>query len=104
MGYIVKLQLLLSYSIVFLIMSEKFNPIKAISAAVSRARERRNVRRMNEIADRGATTVVLTDQNGSFPEAVPMFSWQSVYDSYIEAGLSPEQAKAETDKRVWILG
>lgn len=32
-----------------------------------------------------------------------LYSWKSVYDEFIKAGLSKEQSRKETDKRVWML-
>lgn len=32
-----------------------------------------------------------------------LYSWQTVYNAFIDAGLSPEEAKEETDKRVMLL-
>jgi hypothetical protein len=46
--------------------------------------------KLNSIASRGVSTIGI-------------YSWQSVYDAYIETGLTPEEAKKATDERVWIL-
>jgi hypothetical protein len=35
-------------------------------------------------------------------KGILMFSWNSVYDAFIKAGLSPEEAKRETDRRVCL--
>ncbi len=85
-------------------MTESFNPLKAIGAAISRIGASRHERKMDAIAAQGVTHVTLTNRRGDFPEVVELSSWNSVYESYIKSGLSPEQAKIETDKRVWILG
>ena len=31
------------------------------------------------------------------------YSWQTVYEAFLKAGLSKEEAEIETDKRVWLL-
>ena len=46
-------------------------------------------KQLNEIAGRGISS--------------GMYSWKTVYEAFIKAGLSKENAKKETDKRVWII-
>jgi hypothetical protein len=36
-------------------------------------------------------------------KGVVVFTWQSTYDAFIDAGLDKEQAKKETDARVLII-
>lgn len=70
---------------------------------IARYRERRREEHLNKIAGRGVTRVAISDRLGRNPTVVPMYSWKPVYNAFIEAGLSPEEAEEETNKRVWLI-